>query len=237
MTQKNYYDILGIQLTANQDEVKQAFRKLSVKFHPDKNDGDAFLMEMFKSINEANEILSNPEKRKAYDQKLIEVVAGDSNSDYITTTSNGANPSHPSAEEQEQVYTLWNQYLEKKKKTDEAYGYLVKANNLDEPRFVTTKKVLGSLLVMLLVWLFLKPATSSTATNNGSGAFEWTTNETAQVYKKPNVKSDILTELPVGIPLHAIDETNYFIKVEYNNGRGKVYLGFIRKSALKKNSY
>ena len=63
----NYYEILGLQRTATQDEIKLAYRKLSLKFHPDQNQGDQFLAEMFKKINEANEILSNPEKRKNYD--------------------------------------------------------------------------------------------------------------------------------------------------------------------------
>ena len=69
MALKNYYDVLGVQSTASPEGVKKVFRKLSVKIHPDKNNGDEFLMGMFKSINEANEILSNPDKRRAYDQK------------------------------------------------------------------------------------------------------------------------------------------------------------------------
>ncbi len=63
---KNYYEILGIPDTATLDEIRKAYRKLSKKFHPDKNDGDPFFENKFKEINEAYEVLSNPEKRTAY---------------------------------------------------------------------------------------------------------------------------------------------------------------------------
>lgn len=68
MDYKDYYKILGVAKTASQDEIKKAFRKLAVKHHPDKNPGDKKAEEKFKEINEANEVLSDPEKRKKYDQ-------------------------------------------------------------------------------------------------------------------------------------------------------------------------
>ncbi|WP_162303674.1 DnaJ domain-containing protein [Hymenobacter sediminis] len=67
---KNYYDLLGIPTTATKDEIKQAYRRLSVKFHPDKNSGDSYFAEMFKQINEAQEVLLSESKRAAYDARL-----------------------------------------------------------------------------------------------------------------------------------------------------------------------
>jgi DnaJ-class molecular chaperone len=61
---KDYYYILGVARNASQDEIKKAYRKLSVKFHPDKNDGDKFFEERFKDINEAYETLVDATKRK-----------------------------------------------------------------------------------------------------------------------------------------------------------------------------
>lgn len=61
---KDYYDILGVSKNASQDEIKAAFRKKAHEYHPDKG-GDA---EKFKEVNEANQVLGNPEKRKQYDQ-------------------------------------------------------------------------------------------------------------------------------------------------------------------------
>ena len=68
MEYKDYYKILGVSRNASQEEIRDAFRKLARKYHPDKNKGDASAEEKFKEINEANQVLSDPEKRKKYDQ-------------------------------------------------------------------------------------------------------------------------------------------------------------------------
>jgi DnaJ-class molecular chaperone len=64
---KDYYYILGLKQTATTEEVKKAYRKLSLKFHPDKNDGDEFFTERFKEIQEAYETLVDLSKRQTYD--------------------------------------------------------------------------------------------------------------------------------------------------------------------------
>ena len=64
---KDYYKTLGVPKTASPKEIKAAFRKLARKYHPDVNKGDAKAEARFKEINEANEVLSDPEKRKRYD--------------------------------------------------------------------------------------------------------------------------------------------------------------------------
>ena len=65
---KDYYAILGIKKTATADDVRKAFRKLARKYHPDVNPGDKKSEEKFKELSEANEVLSDPKKRKIYDQ-------------------------------------------------------------------------------------------------------------------------------------------------------------------------
>lgn len=65
---KDYYKILGVQKNAGADEIKKAYRKLAVKYHPDKNQNNKTAEDKFKEINEANEVLSDPEKRKKYDE-------------------------------------------------------------------------------------------------------------------------------------------------------------------------
>jgi DnaJ-class molecular chaperone len=65
---KDYYKILGVSKTATDKEIKAAFRKLARKYHPDVNKGDAKAEAKFKEINEANEVLSDPDKRRRYDQ-------------------------------------------------------------------------------------------------------------------------------------------------------------------------
>jgi curved DNA-binding protein len=68
MEYKDYYKILGIDRNASQKEIKQAYRKLARQYHPDVNPGDTTAEARFKEINEAHEVLSDPEKRKKYDQ-------------------------------------------------------------------------------------------------------------------------------------------------------------------------
>jgi len=64
----DYYSILGVNKDATAEQIKKAFRKLAVKYHPDKNQGKKEAEEKFKQINEAYEVLSDPEKRKKYDR-------------------------------------------------------------------------------------------------------------------------------------------------------------------------
>jgi molecular chaperone DnaJ len=68
MAKRDYYEILGVERNAGVDEVKKAYRKLAVKFHPDKNPGDKTAEEQFKELSEAYEVLNDPQKRATYDQ-------------------------------------------------------------------------------------------------------------------------------------------------------------------------
>jgi len=76
MTKRDYYEILDVAKNANQDEIKKAYRKMAIKYHPDKNPDNPEAEEKFKEAAEAYEVLSDPEKRQRYDQFGHQGVSG-----------------------------------------------------------------------------------------------------------------------------------------------------------------
>ena len=68
MAKRDYYEVLGVTREVEIEEIKKSYRRLAVKFHPDKNPGDKSAEEKFKELSEAYEALSDPQKRAAYDQ-------------------------------------------------------------------------------------------------------------------------------------------------------------------------
>ena len=68
MEKRDYYEVLGVSKSADATEIKKAYRKLALKYHPDKNPGDKEAEEKFKEAAEAYDVLSNEEKRRRYDQ-------------------------------------------------------------------------------------------------------------------------------------------------------------------------
>ncbi|HYG53624.1 MAG TPA: DnaJ domain-containing protein, partial [Flavobacteriales bacterium] len=96
MEYKDYYKALGISKTASQEEIKKAYRKLAKEFHPDKNPGNKAAEARFKEISEAYNVLSDPEKKKHYDNlgenwAKYQQYGGNPN-DYYRNTGGGGNP-------------------------------------------------------------------------------------------------------------------------------------------------
>lgn len=112
---RDYYEVLGVTRNASEDEIRQAFRKLARQYHPDVNPNDKTAEEKFKEINEANEVLSNAENRKKYDQ-------------LGANWKNGADFTPP-PEWQQQTHVRYNttgfkdMYTADPQPTDEGFGF------------------------------------------------------------------------------------------------------------------
>src|SRR6478752_1167364 len=76
MAKRDYYEILGVSKSSSAEEIKKAYRKIAIKYHPDKNPDDPSAEEKFKEAAEAYEILSSPEKKQRYDQFGHQGVGG-----------------------------------------------------------------------------------------------------------------------------------------------------------------
>ena len=77
----NYYEILGVSINADENEIKSKYRKLAMKYHPDRNPDDKKAEEMFKKVSEAYEVLGDKEKRKEYDKKILKTGEEKQNSE------------------------------------------------------------------------------------------------------------------------------------------------------------
>jgi len=236
MAFKNYYDTLGVQTTATQDEIKQAYRKLSIKFHPDKNNGDSFLEDMFKSINEANEILSDPKKRKEYDNTLESI-----NTSFSKSYQDNYNSEQYSQvrEDVKKMFDLIKLYFEKERNATNKYIALLNAQYVPKPKYLTAPKVLWSILIMLGIYWIFKPAPDFSSKyerqQNNSSSYEWVTTEYSDVYSKPDISSTIIGNVPSGTGFNSLKETNYFVKVTFVDNNGSDKEGYIRKKQMKKN--
>ena len=72
---KNYYQILNVRQAATDEDIKRSYRILAKRYHPDVNPGDSSAADRFADINEAHDVLSDPQKRAEYDKKLKEAAA------------------------------------------------------------------------------------------------------------------------------------------------------------------
>lgn len=101
--QLNYYAILGLKRTATHAEIKAAYKKLAIQYHPDKHQGNAYFEEQFKQVNAAYQVLSNPNKRYHYDQQL-EYLAQQQRAQQYTQTSSSQTRQREPASVRERYY-------------------------------------------------------------------------------------------------------------------------------------
>lgn len=149
---KNYYEDLGLTPTATDEEIKTAYRKLSLKFHPDKNDGDKYFEELSKKINVAYETLGDKNKRKIYDDSL----GYNSNPNTKSSTQNNYSEppkyntnSHNEQELLKKLRSLTPEYLSAKSNLLEARQYY----NSVAAKSVPNK--FSAIRILLIILLFI----------------------------------------------------------------------------------
>ena len=96
MAKRDYYEVLGVDKKASEDEIKKAYRKIAIKYHPDRNPGDKEAEEKFKEAAEAYDVLHDEQKRKQYDQFGFNGPAGmEDLADSAASESQAATESQP----------------------------------------------------------------------------------------------------------------------------------------------
>ncbi|MEO6902226.1 MAG: DnaJ domain-containing protein [Bacteroidia bacterium] len=148
---KNYYDLLGIKENCSQDEIKKAYKKLAVKFHPDKNEGDEYFAEMFKQINEANEVLSNLNKRSEYDQTFNNTSNSNSNNFKTKTANKNQQSNNTPKEKLNKFIKSVEIYLTKKDEESRREREYKQAQFIPKPNHINFKNILVSILTVLTV--------------------------------------------------------------------------------------
>ncbi len=243
MGYKTYYDILGVEKTATQEEIKKAYRKLSLKFHPDQNKGDSHLEGMFKAINDANDILSNPEKRREYDATLEgrKDYSNNNYSSYSQKTSSSQNTSSSYNQESyekvdEEIRIELTDYFGKYHKSNKCKIKLHGAKSAPKSSYLSFRKVLWPIVTVMMFFLLFKvlpnnPKVKDFVASNSSQN-EWVLTEHADIYSKPDISSRVIGRVPQGNSFDAIRETVYFIQVTFTDAEGELSNGYIRKSCL-----
>lgn len=182
---KNYYDLLGLKPDCSQEDIKKAYRKLSIKFHPDKNDGDEFFSDMFKQINEANEVLSSIPKRENYDTKHCQAnnhksyteKTESSKNTYNKTQTNTKQENDFESENRKIIRSKLEIYLKKDENKKILKRDFERVKNIPKPNYLTITKVLGSISVLLILLIFNRRLSS-----NNTDELQY--------------KNDVTTELP-----------------------------------------
>lgn len=154
---KNFYEDLGVLPNATDEEIRTAYRKLSLKFHPDKNDGDKYFEELSKKINIAYETLRDAVKRKAYDKSLgLNTNQTESSTNYHTNTrkSNQAASNEPDV--LRKLRSLTPDYLSAKSNLIDARHYYNSVAAQTVPNRFSTIRILLIVLLLLISAFGLK---------------------------------------------------------------------------------
>ena len=229
MDHKNYYYALGLSNSATPEEVKSAYRKLSLKFHPDQNNGDPFLEEMFKQINEAHEVLSNPVKRQRYDASFSHMESHPMENPDISQANNPGNNRLLALDIRIRTY-LSSMELTLQKK-----AVYYQAFQSPKAASLTAGKVVCCFFIVLMSFV-LGQSKSTLVNTTNTPTYEFTTTKDAIIYYKANFHSRPIGRMVGGTGFNAIKETRYFVQVNFIDSMGNNQKGYILKDVVSRSN-
>jgi len=224
----NYYNILGVKQDATEGEIKLAYRKLSLTFHPDKNNGDTYLEEMFKYINEAYKVLSNTEKRKTYNTIINNANNTKAGSPFESSTYEEQTPEMK--ENINKVFKDIDLYFTAENIQRDKYHIFLKWKSTELPKSISVNRLLICLLMFGGLWGVTKSELyfSNNETNKVLNVLS--TYQTENVYIKPDTTSKVISILHAGIKRKVIKSTPKFIKIQFTDTNGTKITGYIKKA-------
>jgi curved DNA-binding protein CbpA len=246
---KNYYHILGLDPNCTQEEIKKAYRKLSIKFHPDKNEGDDFFSDMFKQINEANEILSNTKNRDAYDKKFKEwnELGKTKTSKTNNNSDSRSNNNQDYEAERRRIIRLKLELFLKLNENEKIYNDLFKqAEQIPQPNHLTLTKVLGSIAIFLIVFAILSSSNNEVPEVKDNTNIIVDGNTTKQVTsaekfaKNDNSLSLNLNQLPEirpdSLQYTVTSEKAFFYNMPHHSSKTNAYMVYGEKFTSQKSA-
>lgn len=229
MSFKNYYDILGIDADADTNEIKEAFRVMTARYSSSTNKMDEFSQTMLKNLNEAVEVLTNPEKRKAYDE--TRVLLDDSMR--LSSVHQGIKPQDAS-----RIAETIQKHFDQEKLVKAKHEALLIAQNAKPLKYFSSSKVFLCLMVVGVAFYYFHPEKFDFIKGtpvHEQRSYEWYTTDTTLIYAKPKTKSKVIHGVPAKTGFNGISETTYYIKITFTDNKGKSREGYIKKSELEKN--
>lgn len=206
------YLILGLEEGAGKEEIKSAYRKLAMQYHPDKTQGDEFLANMFIKIQTAYETLSNSSgHEESYSSKRSAPVYKD----------------NPVLKQLIADYQKAQQSL-----SDEQYK-LNKIQHSQKIRYLSVSNLLKLIGGFMLISVFFYPERLKSNKKQPSQVNQnrWVLKDQANLYLKPDMKTKVLKSLKPGDQLDSIGETRYYYKVRLDSGKART-LGYILKTKI-----
>lgn len=229
MSFKNYYEVLGVSPKAPADEIKEAYREMASKYKNANNALDEYSQMMLGNINEAVEVLANPEKRAAYDKTLALIDEG---------TKAAAVHGDIRTKDIALINEASERYFEQEKHVANKHQQYLAAKNTKPATYFTTVKVLLCLILIGGTTFYFHPDyfefVKGTPVEEQK-VYEWITNDTTLIYAKPKKKAKVIFGVAKNTGFNVIDETTYYYKVAFIDEKGNNKSGYIKKDNLEKN--